>query len=122
MLDMDTSQSLWKVPNRVKALRVVQKAVKADLALSGLGLRSAARAGALAPSTLSFLLDKERVTHPDKYPKRGIRRATLLALREVPWIGTRTTLVLGILLNRRAVSPVDRTTRLHTTPGDTTTM
>ena len=89
---------------RVRSLRVVQKLLKRDMSHQGLGLRGGARGGTISPGTLAFVLDADRVIKPDEQPKRGFRRGTLLQLREIPWISTRTTVVLDGLLARHAQS------------------
>lgn len=82
----------------VRVLCVVQRLILRDMGRLNLSLRGAARAGRIPVGTLSFLLDRNRVTDPDKQPKRRCHRGTLLHLRAMPWIRPLTVRTLDRLL------------------------
>lgn len=82
----------------VRVLHVVQRLLARDMRQQKLGLRKAARDGQIAVGTLSFLLDINRVNDPDKRPKRGLRKGTLLHLRAMSWIRPLTARTLDCLI------------------------
>lgn len=93
----------------VRILHLVQRLLLRDMRRQNLSLRGAARDGGVSVGTLFFVLDEDRVRDPTKQPKRRPRRSTLLLLRAMPWIGSRTATTLDRLLgaeHKRTTAPV----------------
>jgi len=67
-----------------------------------LSLREAARRGRIAISTLAFVLDSARLQDPDRCPKRGMSRGTMMVLRDMPWIGMLAVTMLDRLIAVKA--------------------
>lgn len=87
-----------RLHDHVRVLCIVQRLILRDMDRLGLSLRGAARDGRIPVGTLSFLLDRSRVTDPDKQPKRRCHRGTLLHLRAMPWIRPLTERTLDRLI------------------------
>lgn len=79
-------------------LSVVQRLLVREMRRQNLSLRKAADLGRIAVGSLSFHLDASRISDPVKQPKRKLRRATLLLLRDMPWIGPLTRKMFDRLL------------------------
>lgn len=86
----------------LRAHHIIQRLLSRDMRRQKLSLRQAARQGRIALGTLSFILDRSRVHDPDKRPKRGLRRGTLLVLREMPWVGGLSATTLERLIVAKA--------------------
>lgn len=78
----------------MRELRLIQKLFRTDMERQRLSVRGAARRAGMSISSFHYVLDPERVFDPAKRPKRHMRHATLLQLRQIPWLGRRTKRVL----------------------------
>lgn len=78
----------------VRELRVLQGLFRRDMERQGLSLREAAHRAGMSISSFHYVLDPKRVTNPAKRPKRHMRHATLLQLRQITWLRRRTRRVL----------------------------
>lgn len=86
----------------VRVLRLIQKLFRHDMERQGLSLREAARRAGISISSFHYALDPERITQSAKRPKRHMRHATLLQLRQIPWLRSRTRRVLDGLIDASA--------------------
>ena len=82
----------------VRVLRVIQKLFRHDMAHQRLSLREAAHRAGISISSFHYVLDPQRITQSAKRPKRHMRHATLLQLRQIPWLRARTLRVLDGLI------------------------
>lgn len=78
----------------VRELRVLQGLFRRDMKRQGLSLREAAHRAGMSISSFHYVLDPKRVTNSAKRPKRHMRHATLLQLRQIVWLRRRTKRVL----------------------------
>lgn len=92
-----------KLPSEVKEARILQRLLRRDMERQGLSIRAAAKEGPIALGTLCRHLDERRVTERAKQPKRHLRRATLLELRNLSWAGPRTKRLIEARLNAARV-------------------
>ena len=83
-----------RFPHQVKEARLLRRLLRRDMAQHGLGVRAAAKLGPIALGTLCRHLDERRITDRALQPKRHMRRATLLELRNLSWAGPRTRRVI----------------------------
>lgn len=87
--------------NCLRAHDVVRRLLSRDMRRQRLGLRAAARAGGVAIGTLASMLDGRRLRDPDRRPKRGVHRGTLMQLRHMAWIGGLSAATLDRLIAAR---------------------
>jgi len=79
-------------------LSLVQRLLLREMRLQKLSKRKAARTSGVPLGTLSYLLDPERISDPAQWPKRPLRRGTLLELRAIPWLGRLSVRAIDCLL------------------------
>ena len=96
------ARPLERLDERARVLRLIQLLFRRDMVHQGLSLREAAHRAGISLSSFHYALDPDRITESAMRPKRHIRHATLLQLREIPWLRPRTMRVLDGLIGASA--------------------